>query len=163
MKRFGKAKHIHFVGIGGIGMSGIAELLLNLGYEVSGSDLKESLVTSRLSGLGGRIYSKHNKKHIEGSDVVVYSSAVPESNEELHEARRRHLAVYSYNEYLGKLSTQFNTIAITGTHGKTTTTALAGLALREAGADPSVVISSSTWLYVKSLKLCHFSGYFRMS
>jgi UDP-N-acetylmuramate--alanine ligase len=83
MRGLGKTKHIHFVGVGGIGMSGIAELLLNLGYVVSGSDIKVSAVTERLSNLGGRIFSSHSKENVEGADVVVYSSAVPEDNPEI--------------------------------------------------------------------------------
>ncbi|MCJ7593328.1 MAG: Mur ligase domain-containing protein, partial [Desulfobacterales bacterium] len=82
MKTLGKAKRIHFVGIGGIGMSGIAELLLNLGYEVSGSDLKRSPMTNRLSDLGGKVFSDHRRENIEGADVVVYSSAVSGDNPE---------------------------------------------------------------------------------
>ena len=103
MKTFGKAKHIHFVGVGGIGMSGIAELLLNLGYEVSGSDIRESAVTQRLSQLGGKIFSGHSKENIEGADVVVYSSAVPRDNPEIREARERYVPVIPRAEMLSEL------------------------------------------------------------
>ena len=87
MKTFGKVRHIHFVGIGGIGMSGIAELLLNLGYKVSGSDIRDSKVTERISRLGGKIFLNHKKENILGADVVVFSSAVPGNNPEILEAR----------------------------------------------------------------------------
>ena len=91
MTTFGKAKHVHFVGIGGIGMSGIAELLINLGYEVSGSDIKESSVIQRLSHLGGKIYIRHAEENIKGADVVVYSSAISADNPEIVEAKEKFL------------------------------------------------------------------------
>ena len=91
MKQFGKAKHIHFVGIGGIGMSGIAELLINLGYEVSGSDLRNTAVTKHLGSLGGRIFKGHKKGNVEGADVVVYSSAVGPENPEIIEAKDQYI------------------------------------------------------------------------
>ena len=103
MQTFGKAKHIHFVGIGGIGMSGIAELLLNLGYDVSGSDLKDSAVTGRLSDLGGKIFLGHRKENVRGADVVVYSSAIPEDNPELVEAREKYIPVIPRAEMLAEL------------------------------------------------------------
>ena len=89
MKQFGKAKHIHFVGIGGIGMSGIAELLINLGYEVSGSDLKDSPMTRRLAALSGVVFKGHKEGQVEGADVVVYSSAVASENPEIQEAKKK--------------------------------------------------------------------------
>ena len=93
MTQFGKVKHIHFVGIGGIGMSGLAELLINLGYDVSGSDLRESAVTRRLINLGGTVFKGHERAHVEGVDVVVYSSAIARDNPEIAEAKDRHTPV----------------------------------------------------------------------
>ncbi|MFC1824653.1 UDP-N-acetylmuramate--L-alanine ligase, partial [Thermodesulfobacteriota bacterium] len=140
MKSFGTAKHIHFVGIGGIGMSGIAELLLNLGYEVSGSDLKASQVTKRLSGLGGKIYSSHEKDHIKGADVVVYSSAVSEDNPEIIEAAERFIPVIPRAEMLAELMRLKYGIAVAGAHGKTTTTTMIASILNCSNLDPTVVI-----------------------
>lgn len=140
MRTFGKAKHIHFVGVGGIGMSGIAELLLNLGYEVSGSDLKESSVTKRLSDLGGKIFSGHRKENIEGADVVVYSSAVPYNNAELIEARERYIPVIPRAEMLAELMRLKYGIAVAGAHGKTTTTSMIASILMSGNLDPTVVI-----------------------
>ena len=140
MKTFGKAKHIHFVGVGGIGMSGIAELLLNLGYEVSGSDLRESAVTQRLSQLGGKIFSGHNKENIEGADVVVYSSAVPHDNPEVWEARERYVPVIPRAEMLSELMRLKYGIAVAGAHGKTTTTSMIASILMSGNLDPTVVI-----------------------
>ncbi|MBW2129141.1 MAG: UDP-N-acetylmuramate--L-alanine ligase [Deltaproteobacteria bacterium] len=140
MKTFGKAKHIHFVGIGGIGMSGIAELLLNLGYEVSGSDIKESSVTRRLGALGGRIYAGHRPEHIEGADVVVYSSAVRMDNPEVMEARERAVPVIPRAEMLAELMRLKFGIAVAGAHGKTTTTTMVASILNSGNLDPTVVI-----------------------
>jgi UDP-N-acetylmuramate--alanine ligase len=140
MKSFGKTKHIHFVGVGGIGMSGIAELLLNLGYEVSGSDLKESAVTARLSQLGGRIYSGHDTRNIEGADVVVYSSAVSKDNPEILEARERYIPVIPRAEMLAELMRLKFGIAVAGAHGKTTTTSMVASILMHGNLDPTVVI-----------------------
>jgi UDP-N-acetylmuramate--alanine ligase len=140
MKSLGKTKHIHFVGVGGIGMSGIAELLLNLGYEVSGSDLKESAVTARLSQLGGRIYSGHDTRNIEGADVVVYSSAVSKDNPEILEARERYIPVIPRAEMLAELMRLKFGIAVAGAHGKTTTTSMVASILMHGNLDPTVVI-----------------------
>lgn len=136
-----KTKHIHFVGIGGIGMSGIAEVLLNLGYVVSGSDLKETEITQRLIGLGGVVRSGHKADWIEGADVVVISSAVHEDNPEVIAAREAHLPVIPRAEMLAELM-RLNKygIAVAGSHGKTTTTSLVGWLLAEAGLDPTVII-----------------------
>ncbi|MBW2000700.1 MAG: UDP-N-acetylmuramate--L-alanine ligase, partial [Deltaproteobacteria bacterium] len=124
MKTFGKTKHIHLVGIGGIGMSGIAELLVNLGYEVSGSDIKESSITKRLSEMGCRIFSGHDRNNIEGADVVVYSSAVREGNPEIIEAKDRAIPVISRAEMLAELMRLKYGVAVAGAHGKTTTTSM---------------------------------------
>ena len=140
MKTFGKAKHIHFVGIGGIGMSGIAELLLNLGYEVSGSDLKDSPVTNRLSDLGGRFFSGHRKENMEGADVVVYSSAVPGDNPEILEAKERYVPVIPRAEMLAELMRLKYGVAVAGAHGKTTTTSMIASILTCGNLDPTVVI-----------------------
>ncbi len=132
---------IHFVGIGGIGMSGIAELLLNLDYEVSGSDIQESDITRRLAELGGTIHIGHHKKWIEGADVVVTSSAVNGNNPEVVAARAAFVPVIPRAEMLAELMRlKKYGIAIAGSHGKTSTTSLVGWVLARAGLDPTVVI-----------------------
>ncbi len=140
MKSFGKAGHIHLVGIGGIGMSGIAELLLNLGYQVSGSDLKETPVTRRLADLGGHIFSGHDSKHMEGADVVVFSSAVSDDNPEIVAARERSIPVIPRAEMLAELMRLKYGIAVAGAHGKTTTTSMIASILTAGNLDPTVVI-----------------------
>lgn len=136
-----KRLHIHFIGIGGIGMSGIAEVLLNLGYPVSGSDMKRSAVTSRLKELGAQIHIGHREKNIEGADVVVYSSAVNKSNEELVAAHKAKVPVIRRAEMLAELMrlTKYG-IAVAGTHGKTTTTSLLASILHAGDLDPTMVI-----------------------
>jgi UDP-N-acetylmuramate--alanine ligase len=124
MKILGKIRHVHFVGIGGIGMSGIAELLLNLGYMVSGSDIKESQVTKRIIHLGGEVVHGHRPGNIEGADVVVYSSAVPPDNPEILEAGDRNIPVISRAEMLAELMRLKYGVAVAGAHGKTTTTTM---------------------------------------
>jgi len=140
MKTFGKARHIHLVGIGGIGMSGIAELLLNLGYQVSGSDLKDSPVTRRLVGLGGHIFSGHTSEHMEGADVVVYSSAVTDDNAEIAAAKERSIPVIPRAEMLAELMRLKYGVAVAGAHGKTTTTSMIASILTAGNLDPTVVI-----------------------
>jgi len=140
MKSFGKAKRIHFVGIGGIGMSGIAELLLNLGYEVSGSDLRDSAVIQRLSRLGGKIFTGHGRENIEEADVVVYSSAVSLDNPEIMEAKDRYIPVIPRAEMLAELMRLKYGIAVAGSHGKTTTTSMVASILNSGNLDPTVVI-----------------------
>ena len=140
MKQFGKAKHIHFVGIGGIGMSGIAELLINLGYEVSGSDLKDSPMTKRLAALSGLVFKGHKGKHVEGADVVVYSSAVASDNPEIREAKKRSIPVIPRAEMLAELMRLKYGVAIAGAHGKTTTTSMVASILTCGHMDPTVVI-----------------------
>ena len=136
-----KTNHIHFVGIGGIGMSGIAELLANLGYRVSGSDLQESIITQRLAGLGCDIHAGHNGDWVAGADVVVISSAVKEDNPEVQAAREALVPVIPRAEMLAELMRlKKYGIAIAGSHGKTTTTSMVGCVLAEAGLDPTVVI-----------------------
>lgn len=140
MTKFGKASHIHFVGIGGIGMSGLAELLINLGYEVSGSDLKATSVTRRLGALGGSVFEGHHGEHIAGADVVVYSSAVAADNPELSAARERHIPVIPRAEMLAELMRLKFGVAIAGAHGKTTTTSMVASILTCGQLDPTVVI-----------------------
>jgi UDP-N-acetylmuramate--alanine ligase len=140
MKQFGKAKHIHFVGIGGIGMSGIAELLINLGYKVSGSDLKDKSVTKRLASLGGNVFKGHKKEQVEGADVVVYSSAVHSENPEILEAKERSIPVIPRAEMLAELMRLKYGVAIAGAHGKTTTTSMVASILMCGHLDPTVVI-----------------------
>jgi UDP-N-acetylmuramate--alanine ligase len=136
----GRTRRIHFVGIGGIGMSGIAELLANLGYEVSGSDAKASDMTARLEGLGVRIARGHDAAHVRQADVVVTSSAIQPGNPEVDEARRRGIAVIPRAEMLAELMRLRYGIAVAGAHGKTTTTSMIALVLERAGLDPTAVI-----------------------
>src|SRR5208282_6008888 len=116
---FAKIQRVHFVGIGGIGMSGIAEVLLNLGYKISGSDLKPSFVTDRLATLGATIYGSHRAENVVGAEVVVISSAVTRDNPEVAEARRRHIPVIQRAEMLAELMRLKYGIAVGGMHGKT--------------------------------------------
>lgn len=136
-----KSKHIHFVGIGGIGMSGIAELLLNLGYTVSGSDLHGSAITDRLAELGGTISKGHQAENITETDVVVTSSAISPQNPEVVEARRRHIPVIQRAEMLAELMRlkKFG-IAIAGSHGKTSTTSMVSWVMAQANLDPTIVV-----------------------
>jgi UDP-N-acetylmuramate--alanine ligase len=136
----GRTRRIHFVGIGGIGMSGIAELLANLGYDVSGSDARRSDVTDRLSRLGVTIAAGHDAAHVGGADVVVVSSAIGAGNPEVVEARRRHVPVIPRAEMLAELMRLRYGIAVAGAHGKTTTTSMVALVLDRAGLDPTAVI-----------------------
>ena len=137
---YGKIEKIHCVGIGGIGMSGIAEVLLNLGYKVSGSDLRGSDITERLAALGGEIYIGHRAENLDSVDVVVTSSAVHEDNPEVREARVRLIPVIPRAEMLAELMRMKYGIAIAGTHGKTTTTSMVATILSHGGIDPTIVI-----------------------
>jgi len=137
---FAKIQQIHFVGIGGIGMSGIAEVLLNLGYKVSGSDLKQSGVTQRLASLGAAIFEGHRAQNISGAEVVVTSSAIAGENAEVVEAHRLHLPVIQRAEMLAELMRLKYGIAIAGMHGKTTTTSMVAAVLAGGGLDPTVVV-----------------------
>ena len=140
MTTFGKVKQIHFVGIGGISMSGIAELLLNLGYNVSGSDIKSSSVTKRISSMGGKIFNKHRAENIENADVVVYSSAVSPDNPEIVAAQEKYIPVIPRAELLAELMRLKYGVAIAGAHGKTTTTSMVASILNEGDLDPTVLI-----------------------
>ncbi len=137
---FAKIQRIHFVGIGGIGMSGIAEVLLNLGYQISGSDLRNSAVTQRLVALGASIFEGHAAANIAGADVVVTSSAIKVDNSEVAEARRLHVPVIQRAEMLAELMRLKYGIAIAGMHGKTTTTSMVAAVLAAGGLDPTVVV-----------------------
>ncbi len=135
-----KVKHLHFVGIGGSGMNGIAEVLLNLGFQVSGSDLGENAVTQRLRQLGATVYQGHAGQHLTNADVVVISTAVGEDNPEVMAARARHIPVVPRAMMLAELMRLRQGIAVAGTHGKTTTTSLAASVLAKGGFDPTFVI-----------------------
>jgi UDP-N-acetylmuramate--alanine ligase len=133
-------KHIHFVGIGGVGMSGIAEVLVNLGYQVSGSDLSKNAVTDRLSALGARVAIGHDARNIEGANAVVVSTAVRSDNPEVLAARHRRIPIVPRAVMLAELMRLKQGIAIAGTHGKTTTTSLVASVLAAGGLDPTFVI-----------------------
>ena len=135
-----KVRHIHFVGIGGAGMSGIAEVLINLGYQVSGSDAASNAVTRRLQAMGARVYQGHAETHMQGADVVVISSVINEDNPEVRAARAARIPVVARAMMLAELMRFKQGIAIAGTHGKTTTTSLVASVLGEAGCDPTFVI-----------------------
>jgi UDP-N-acetylmuramate--alanine ligase len=140
MYRRGRIKNIHFVGIGGIGMSGIAEVLLNLGYAISGSDIKETEVTQRLQSLGCKISYGHRRENLKEADVVVISSAIRQDNPEVAAAEEKLIPVIPRAEMLAELMRMKVGIAIAGTHGKTTTTSLIATVLAAGGLDPTVVI-----------------------
>ncbi|HEX9396120.1 MAG TPA: UDP-N-acetylmuramate--L-alanine ligase [Burkholderiales bacterium] len=135
-----KVRHVHFVGIGGAGMSGIAEVLVNLGYQVSGSDLASNAATRRLARLGAKVYRAHAASHVNGADAVVVSSAVQADNAEVAMAHARHIPVVPRALMLAELMRLKSGIAIAGTHGKTTTTSLVASVLAEGGLDPTFVI-----------------------
>ncbi|WP_437735909.1 UDP-N-acetylmuramate--L-alanine ligase [Sorangium sp. So ce1335] len=136
----GRVRHVHFVGVGGVGMSGLAEILRSLEFEVSGSDLKESSTTRRLTSLGVRIDIGHRAENVRGVDVVVYSSAIRPDNPELTEARALGIPAIGRAEMLAELMRVKYGVAIAGSHGKTTTTSLVATVLRAAGLDPTVVV-----------------------
>ena len=138
---FSSVKHIHFVGIGGIGMSGIAEILINQGFIVSGSDLSASQNTEYLQSIGATIHVGHHEAHIDNAEVVVYSSAVkPHENPETIAAQEHGIPIIRRAEMLAEISRLNYTLAIAGTHGKTTTTSLCGLVLMKGGIDPTVIV-----------------------
>jgi len=150
---FGKIRKIHFIGIGGIGMSGIAEVLLNLGYPVSGSDLRETEITRRLASLGGKIAYGHVAENVTDADVVVTSTAVHSENVEVQEARRRLIPVIPRAEMLAELMRMKFGVAIAGTHGKTTTTSMVATLLTHGGLDPTAVIGGRLDAFGSNAKL----------
>ena len=137
---FFRPQHLHFAGIGGIGMSGIAEVLLNLGYQISGSDLKLSPITERLASMGATVYEGHAAGNVTGARALVVSSAVDEQNPEVQEARRLQIPVIPRGELLAELMRLKYGIAVAGSHGKTTTTSMTATILSFAGLDPTVVV-----------------------
>src|SRR5579863_7253877 len=137
---FAKIQRVHFVGIGGIGMSGIAEVLLNLGFKVSGSDLRRSSVTDRLASLGASVSERHRAENVTGAEVVIVSSAVGRNNPEVAAAREQHIPVIQRAEMLAELMRLKYGIAVAGMHGKTTTTSMIAAVLAGGGLDPTVVV-----------------------
>ena len=133
-------RHIHFVGIGGIGMSGLAEILLNLGYEISGSDLRRSAPSERLGALGVKVFEGHREENIAGADAVVVSSAIPAENPEREAASKAQVPIIERGELLAELMRLQYGIAVAGSHGKTTTTSITASVLNAAGLDPTVVV-----------------------
>jgi UDP-N-acetylmuramate--alanine ligase len=136
----GRVRHVHFVGVGGIGMSGLAEILRTMQFEVSGSDLRDNDTTRRLQALGVRIDVGHRADNVKGADVVVYSSAIKPENPELARARALEIPIISRGEMLAELMRVKYCVTIAGSHGKTTTTSLVATVLRQAGLDPTVVV-----------------------
>ena len=149
----GKIRKVHFVGIGGIGMSGIAEVLLNLGFSVSGSDLKGTAVTERLAGLGARISEGHAAENIRDAEVVVVSSAVEPDNPEVVEAKRSQIPVIPRAEMLAELMRLKFCVAVAGAHGKTTVTSMIAVMLAQAGLDPTAVIGGRLDVFGSSARL----------
>ena len=147
------AARVHFVGIGGIGMSGIAEVLVNLGYSVSGSDLKESDVTRRLASLGAKIATGHREENVTDVDVVVISSAVKKDNPEVVAAKRKKIPVIPRAEMLAELMRLKYAVAIAGSHGKTTTTSMVATVLNAAGLDPTAVVGGKVNVLGSNAKL----------
>ncbi len=153
---FKRYQRIHFVGIGGIGMSGIAELLLNLGYQVSGSDLRETELTRRLEGLGAKVYIGHVAENVKGSDVVVLSSAISAENPEVKAARQLgKVPVIRRAEMLAELMRLKYSVLVAGAHGKTTTTSMVSTVLARGGLDPTVVIGGKLNAWGTNAKLGH--------
>ncbi len=150
---FAKPQRVHFIGIGGIGMSGIAEVLLSLGYTVTGSDLRRSSVTDRLAAMGARIFEGHTAANALGADVVVTSSAVTASNQEVAAARAQQVPVIQRAEMLAELMRLKYGIAIAGMHGKTTTTSMVGMILAAAGLDPTVVVGGRVEAFGSNARL----------
>ena len=138
-----KYKNIHMIGIGGISMSGIAEILVNWGFSVSGSDRSDSETLQALQNAGIKIYIGHNASNVEGADCVVYTAAINTDNPELVHAKELGIPVIERSDFLGELTRCYqNTIAISGTHGKTTTTSLVSLCFLEAQKDPSIQVGA---------------------
>jgi UDP-N-acetylmuramate--alanine ligase len=151
--RLGRVERIHLVGIGGSGMSGIAEVLVNLGYRVSGSDVAASAVTEHLAALGAEVVIGHAPERIAGADVVVVSTAIPADDPERHEAERLRVPIIPRAEMLGELMRMKHAVAVSGSHGKTSTTAMLGAVLSRCGLDPTVVIGGRLGMFGSSAKL----------
>ena len=149
----GKVRRIHFVGIGGIGMSGLAEVLLNLGFSVSGSDVRQTVVTERLGQLGARISDEHSAQNIGDAEVVVVSSAVPLVNPEIVEAAHRKIPVIPRAEMLAELMRLKFCVAVAGSHGKTTVTSMVAVMLSEGGLDPTAVIGGRLDVFGSSARM----------
>jgi UDP-N-acetylmuramate--alanine ligase len=149
----GKIRKVHFVGIGGIGMSGIAEVLLNLGFTVSGSDLKHTAVTERLARLGARFFEGHRAENVPDAQVVVVSAAVPPDNPEIQQARALQIPVIPRAEMLSELMRLKFSVAVAGAHGKTTTTSMIAVMLSQAGLDPTAVIGGRIDAFGSSARL----------
>lgn len=149
----GKIKHIHFVGIGGTGMNGISEVLLNMGFIITGSDLSSSTTVSRLEEMGAKIMIGHKAENIDGAHVVVKSTAIPDKNVEIIAARERKIPVIPRAEMLAELMRMKYGIAVAGTHGKTTTTSMLALCLYQGGLDPTAVIGGKLDALGSSAKL----------
>jgi UDP-N-acetylmuramate--alanine ligase len=153
--KFGKLRKLHFVGIGGIGMSGMAEMLHNLGYHITGSDLAESEVTDHLQEIGIDVYFEHKAENVGDANLVVYSSAVPLDNPELKYARQNKVIIVRRAEMLAELMRMKYSIGIAGTHGKTTTTSLIGQIMTDAGMDPTVIVGGRVIQFETNIKLGH--------
>ncbi len=149
----GKVRNIHFIGIGGSGMNGIAQVLLNLGFNITGSDLKESSTIKQLKNMGAKVFIGHNETNVIGADVVVYSSAVKEDNVEIKKAKELGIPIIPRGEMLAELMRFKYGIAISGSHGKTTTTSMIGTILGKTGFDPTVVIGGKLEAYGSNAKL----------
>ena len=149
MGEMGTVRHVHMVGIGGIGMSSIAEVLIRRGFTLSGSDLRKSDVTARLEELGATIHEGHAAENVQDADVVVYSSAVrePQENPETAEALRRLIPIIKRSEMLGELMRAKRGVGIAGTHGKTTTTTMTGLMAQHAGLDPTIIVGGKVAVF----------------
>jgi UDP-N-acetylmuramate--alanine ligase len=155
MVKFGKLRKLYFVGIGGIGMSGMAEMLFNLGYQVCGSDLMESEVTDHLQEIGIPVYFEHKAENVGDANLVVYSAAVPQDNPELEYARQNKIIIVRRAEMLSELMRMKYSIGIAGTHGKTTTTSLIGQIMTHAGLDPTVIVGGRVIQFETNIKLGH--------
>jgi len=152
---YGRAQRIHFIGVGGSGMSGIAEVLLTMGYQVSGSDLKTGEVTDRLTRLGGRVFPGHHGSNVDGAQVVVYSSAVKPDNPEMLAAKAAGIAVIGRAEMLAELMRMKYGIAVGGSHGKTTTTSMVAAVLARGGLDPTIVVGGRLHALGTNARLGH--------
>jgi len=155
MVKFGKLRKLHFVGIGGIGMSGIAEMLYNLGYEITGSDLAASEVTDHLEKIGIKVYYDHKPENVGSANLVIYSSAVSMDNPELEYARHKKIIIVRRAEMLAELMRMKYSIGIAGTHGKTTTTSIIGQIMTDAGMDPTVIVGGRVIQFETNIKLGH--------